>query len=145
MTKLPRQLAIAALLCALAGCAGGDAERSRICRSIIPALNPPQAAIEIVRTAVLADEGVRIDYRTRPPIGASRLHLLECRFAPAGQASRQRDRLVGVATEAGPLGELRLYLLRRFWLEREGATADPEPIAAAARAPQVPRARQRRG
>ena len=140
MTKIPRRMAIAALLGALAGCAGGDAERSRICRSIIPALNPPQAAIEIVRTAVLADEGVRIDYRTRPPIGASRLHLLECRFAPAGQASRQRDRLVGVATEAGPLGELRLYLLRRFWLEREGATADPEPIAAAARAPQVPRA-----
>jgi branched-chain amino acid transport system permease protein len=81
MTKMPRLMALAALLCALAGCAGEDAERSRICRSIIPALNPSQAAIEIVRTAVLADDaGVRIDYRTRPPIGAARLRRLECRF-----------------------------------------------------------------
>jgi branched-chain amino acid transport system permease protein len=139
MTKLPWLMAIAALFCALAGC-GGYAERSRICRSIIPALNPPQTAIEIKRTVALGNDEVRIDYRTRPPIGAATSRWLECRFAPAAQASRQRDQLVGVATEAGALGELRLYVLRRFWLEREGATADPEPIAAAARAPEVPRA-----
>ena len=31
-------------------------------------------------------------------------------------------------------------MLKRFWLEREGAAADPEPVANASVAPTVPRA-----
>jgi branched-subunit amino acid ABC-type transport system permease component len=37
------------------------------------------------------------------------------------------------------LGELRLQLLKRFWLAAEGAAADPEPIAGATRVPALPR------
>ena len=31
-------------------------------------------------------------------------------------------------------------MLKRFWLEREGPAADPEPVANASEAPTVPRA-----
>ena len=56
--------------------------------------------------------------------------------SPAGsRASPDRGALLGVTTEAGPLGELRLQLLKRFWLEAEGAAADPEPVPGASLAP----------
>src|SRR5205085_2262523 len=48
--------------------------------------------------------------------------------------------LFGVTTDTGPLGELRLQVLKRFWLEAEGAAADPEPVPGATLAPAVPRA-----
>ncbi len=63
------------------------------------------------------------------PAGAQQDRFVECRFAAGGHASPERESLVGVTTEAGPLGEVRLHMLKRFWLEREGAAADPEPIA----------------
>jgi branched-subunit amino acid ABC-type transport system permease component len=34
---------------------------------------------------------------------------------------------------------VRLHVLRRFWLEREGAAADPQPVTNAGEAPTVPR------
>jgi branched-subunit amino acid ABC-type transport system permease component len=141
MTARPRLIAVAALVCTLSACATAiDASRARICRSIIPVLNPADAAVEIVRTHALAGgEGVRIDYLLRANAGAPHRRFLECRFAAASQASSERDTLTGVATEGGRLGPLRLYLLQRFWLEREGATADPEPVPNAARVPELPR------
>ena len=56
------------------------------------------------------------------------------------RASPDRGALIGVTTESGRLGELRLQLLQRFWLEAEGAAADPEPVPGASLSPQVPRA-----
>jgi branched-subunit amino acid ABC-type transport system permease component len=82
---------------------------------------------------------VRIDYNARQATGPAQRRFVECRFASANQASRQRDALIGVTTEAGALGEVRLYLLQRFWVQREGAAADPQPVELAARAPEVPR------
>ena len=65
MNAVPRLAAAAALACSLAGCVGGiDAGQARICRSVIPALNPSDAAFEIVRIAPLASgDGVRVEYR----------------------------------------------------------------------------------
>jgi branched-chain amino acid transport system permease protein len=141
MWVVPRLVTAAALVCALAGCAAVDAGRARICRSIVPALNASGAPLEIVRAAPLAKgDGVRVTYRVRAPAGTPKDRFVECRFAAGGHASPERERLVGVATEAGPLGEVRLHLLKRFWLDREGAAADPEPIVNAAEAPSVPRA-----
>ena len=94
-----------------------------------------------MRTAPLAaGDGVRVEYRARVPDGPSRNRFLECRFSGGSRASPDRGALIGVTTEAGPLGELRLQLLRRFWLEAEGAAADPEPVPGASLSPQVPRA-----
>jgi branched-chain amino acid transport system permease protein len=140
MWVVPRLVTAVALVCAVAGCAVVDAGRARVCRSIIPALNAPGAALEIVRTtALMRGDGVRVIYRLRTA-ALPKDRFVECRFAAGGHASPERDRLVGVATEAGPLGEVRLHLLKRFWLDREGAAADPEPIVNAAEAPSVPRA-----
>ena len=136
-----RSVCAAALACALAGCVGGiDAGQARVCRSVIPALNPADAAFEIVRTLPLASgDGMRVEYVAQVPGGPLRTRFLECRFAGGSRASSDRMGLLGVTTEAGPLGELRLQLLKRFWLEAEGAAADPEPAPGASLAPQVPR------
>jgi branched-chain amino acid transport system permease protein len=140
MWVVPRLVTATALVCALAGCAVVDTGRARICRSIVPALNAPGAPLEIVRAAPLAKgDGVRVTYRVRAPTGTLQHRFVECRFAAGGHASPERESLVGVTTEAGPLGEVRLHMLKRFWLDREGAAADPEPIVNAADAPSVPR------
>jgi branched-chain amino acid transport system permease protein len=140
MSPAPRLVTAAALVCVLAGCAASiDAGHARLCRSVIPALNPPDAAIDIQRTVPLGSrDALRVDYRARTPAGVSLDRFVECRFAAVGVP--ERDTLVSVATEAGPMGELRLQLLKRFWLEKEGAAADPAPIANAEQVPAVPRA-----
>jgi branched-chain amino acid transport system permease protein len=117
-----------------------DAGQARTCRAVVPALNAADAAVDIVRISPLpSGDGVRIAYRARDPAGPSRHRFVECRFAPGGYASPERTGLVGVTTEAGRLGDLRLQLLKRFWLEKEGTAADPEPIVNAAAAPEMPR------
>jgi len=137
-----RLAAAAAFACALAGCAAAvDAGQARICRTVIPALNPSQAAIAIARSAPLAGgDGVRIEYRERFPGEEAQRRFVECRFIPSSHASAERGRLVGVRTETGALGELRLHILQRFWIESVGPEADPEPVANVAHVPAVPRA-----
>jgi branched-subunit amino acid ABC-type transport system permease component len=135
---------IVLLLATLSACTG-DAARGRICRSIVPALSPRDSSIAIARTAALAGgEGVRVDYVLRRSEGAGAARkeerrFLECRFAPAGEDPRRRDTLLAVRTQSGALSEVRLHLLQRFWLEREGASADPQPVALMSSAPEVPR------
>ena len=131
-------LAIAAV--ALAGCAAAvDPGQARVCRSIIPALNATGAVVEVVRTAPLASGGVRIEYRVQAPLAPSRERFIECRFASSSLATSERRTVTGVATEGGPLGELRVQLLRRFWLDAEGSAVDPAPIVGAERAMALPR------
>ena len=141
MNAVPRLAAAVALTCTLAGCAGGiDAGQARTCRSIIPALNAADATFEIVRIAPLVSgDGVRVEYRSRSTAGPLRNRFLECRFAGGSHASPDRGALLGVTADTGPLGELRLQLLKRFWLEAEGAAADPEPVPGATLAPALPR------
>src|SRR5262245_46539140 len=128
------------LVACLAGCAPGiDAGQARLCRAVIPALNAEATAIEIVRTAPLVGApGVRVDYRVRAPAGR-KSRFLECRFAGGREAGPERTGLAGVATEDGPLSDLRLYVLKRFWLGPDAAAADPEPVSNAAGAPALPR------
>jgi branched-chain amino acid transport system permease protein len=131
---------VAVLLAALAGCAPDiDAGQARLCRAVIPALNGEASAIEIVRTAPLAAaDGVRVDYRVKAPAGQKN-RFLECRFAGGTEAGPARTGLVGVMTEDGAISDLRLYVLKRFWLGPDAAAADPEPISNAAEAPALPR------
>jgi branched-chain amino acid transport system permease protein len=142
MNAASKLAAAAVLTCLLSGCAGGiDAGQARTCRSVIPALNAADARFEILRTAALSSgEGVRIDYRARTAAGPSRAHFVECRFSSGSRASPDRGALLGVSTESGAMGELRLQLLQRFWLEAEGAAADPEPVPGASLTPELPRA-----
>src|SRR4026208_1721577 len=112
--KVARSLAAAvAVACACAGCAV-DTDRARMCRSTVPALNASDAVLEIVSTTpLLRADGVRIAYRVQT--GAGPLNrFVEWRFGAGGHASPDRERLVGVSTEAGALGEVRLHMLKRF-------------------------------
>jgi branched-chain amino acid transport system permease protein len=138
-------MAIALLIGTLPGCTG-DATRGSICRSIVPALSPRDSSIAIARTAALANgEGVRVDYVLRRSEDAGAVprkaerRFVECRFAPASQDPRRRDTLLEVRTETGPLSAVHLHLLQRFWLQREGTSADPQPIEVISSAPEVPR------
>jgi branched-chain amino acid transport system permease protein len=136
MSAIRSVLALVAAVAALGGCAAGvDGGQARLCRAVIPALNGEAFAIEIMRTAALpAGEGVRVEYRVHAPAG-QRSRFLECRFAGKSDGAG----LAAVRTEEGPLSDLRLYVLKRFWLSADGALADPEPVRHAAEAPAVPR------
>ncbi len=130
-------LLIVALIAA--GCARAvDAEQARICRTVIPALNPDDARIEIVRTVPGPGRSdLTIDYRAEADGVPRRNRVVVCRFA-AETVSTQRADLRGVATERGPLGEAQFYFLKRFYLaDPQAAAADPAPPLAKA-GPEVP-------
>jgi branched-chain amino acid transport system permease protein len=119
----------------LAGCGNSvDSEQLRICREVIPALNPDGTEIREMRYMPSAPgqpgalaPGVRIDYVARVPGAATpgeanSVHFVACGFA-GGAFSADRLNLVTVDTDRGPLGEARLYYLKRFWLGSSEAAA----------------------
>ncbi len=123
-------LILAALL--LTGCARVlDAEQARICRIVIPALNPQGARIDIVRTVPGPGRSdITIDYRAEGDGLPRRNRFTVCRFA-AEDITTQRADLRGVATERGPLGDAAFYFLKRFYLsDPTAAAADPRPEVA---------------
>jgi branched-chain amino acid transport system permease protein len=120
----------------LAGCGNAvDSEQLRVCREVIPALNPEGAEIREMRYAPfgLAEQGVRIDYVARAPGEASAVHYAACGFA-GRTFSTDRLNLVAVETDRGPLSDARLYYFKRFWLgspEAAGAPVDGGPAVPA--------------
>jgi branched-chain amino acid transport system permease protein len=135
----------------LAGCGSAvDSEQLRICRQVIPALDPDGTEIREMRYAPsrIGPPGVRIDYVARAPgalapsasapsasAPASSVHHVACGFA-GGTFSADRLNLVAVETDRGPLGEARLYYLKRFWLG--SAEADAVRIGGEAAVPVLP-------
>lgn len=119
---------LAFFVCLLLGaCAFSvDATQARICRLVIPALNPDIETITVDKTA--PDERrnvIRIDYRVQPRGGPARNRFVLCQFAGAG-LEQAKGNLVGIATERGPLPEASFYFLKRFWLEaRDEPPIDP--------------------
>ena len=119
--------AVAILLLTLQGCATLiDADQARLCRVVIPALNPAGTIITLGRVTPAEDKrGLRIVYRAEPPGQPARTRFVACRFA--GDAlSRNRQDLVQVATEQGPLSEAAFFFLTRYYLAQpEAAMDDP--------------------
>ena len=140
MGILARLAVLALLACALASCVDMvDADQARVCRTIVPALNLSAAELEIVRTSPLfSGDGVRVQYRARTQGGSAAERFLECRFA-VGPPTPDAGLLVGVTTESGPVSEVRLQMLRRFWLRGAEVAADPEPVWNARQVPSAPR------
>jgi branched-subunit amino acid ABC-type transport system permease component len=131
----------------LAGCGwiGGD-DAERFCRSLIPAFNDPGDRIETtsrsVRLLTLSRETmVSLSYRTVDGVGQRRLRAFHCllsRTATVDRSGIVGFRLLGAATEEGALGELRLHLLRRTWIESGRIeTADPAAVTILSLAPRV--------
>ncbi len=114
-----------ALLCA--GCGSVvDVDQSRLCERVLPALLPDGTRIERVesRPAEAGSSGVTLAYFARTPEDtAARPDRITCRFAaPTGPG---RLDLVGVTTIEGDLGEARLFILKRWWLEAGGVAGFP--------------------
>jgi branched-subunit amino acid ABC-type transport system permease component len=138
-------LRVALVLSILAGCLAlaacervVDADQARLCRSIIPAINPAGTAISIIRTDAQAEgKVVRVVYRAEPPGQPGRTRFVACQFSGEGLA-RNRQELESVSTEAGPMSVASVYFLRRFYLSSSEALEDPGGIQSATGLPEVP-------
>lgn len=124
----------------LTGCAlGPDADDSRLCRLVLPALVDEGARVSVQRVR----EGpfrfsLRIDYHEIKPETPTKIRFVICRFSPDRNARGARD-LTALATEYGPMADASFFFLKRFWLEaRDGAPADPSPVGALKRLPEAP-------
>jgi branched-chain amino acid transport system permease protein len=117
-----------------------DADQARLCRSIIPALDPDAVSIRILSAQRLTEErGIRVLYLTEISASEPHLRTLTCSFEPNRSGATEPRHLVRVETDAGPLNHMRLHILKRFWLERAGGAIDPAPIINAERVPEIPR------
>ncbi|MGL4729841.1 MAG: hypothetical protein ACRCWO_13915, partial [Bosea sp. (in: a-proteobacteria)] len=125
----PALLAFGLALLSLAGCGRGvDADQARICRTIVPALNPDAKSIR-VESAMPGHRpfSVRVGYSVTQADGFERNRAATCLFASGGLDNRKGE-LIGVATETGPLSDGAFYFLKRFWLEdRREPPIDPGP------------------
>jgi len=125
-----RRLACLAILLALAACARlVETDQARLCRMALPALAPPGAAIVILDQRAFPDgRGLRVDYRLSLPGAPAATRFAECRFRAPGRPQRSED-LVALTTDDGPVADVSLYFLIRFWLATpEGRAADPAPL-----------------
>jgi len=119
MRRVPSFMLVAVLAAVLLpGCgARVDDEQARICREVVPAVNPDGTEISDLRisAAALGQQGVRIDYVARPPGEASAARFVACGFG-GGTFSPERLNLVAVETESGRQGEAWLFYFKRYWL-----------------------------
>lgn len=112
---------LAGLVATLFQGAGHDGEQGRLCRSLIPALEPAGALIVVaIEADPLAPNAVRIDYRVD-----DRPSRLRCAFGGGFLDTRRLD-LRAVEVNGVQLGEARLFVLERFWLGDPQAVAEGE-------------------
>jgi branched-chain amino acid transport system permease protein len=125
------------------GCAvilHGDA--IQLCRSMIPAFNPADTKIDVRGTdASTTAHGILVTVAYAAARGslAPERRAISC-IIRRDSGRNGRLTLTNLATEAGPLGDERLYLLHRFWINNgQAAIADPQPIAMGPVVPEIPR------
>src|SRR5262245_59874377 len=94
-----------------------DSEQLRLCRLILPVLHAEGAEIREVKAGPdpLGRSGVRIDYVVREADGNRRPSFAISGFAGT-TFERDRLELTGIETDTGPVSEVRLLFLKRFWL-----------------------------
>lgn len=122
------QLALICLGLQLAGCGSViDADQARICRAVAPALHDEGTEIVETQLAPVRNDAaaLRYTYRARGPLGSAP-HELICRFA--AQTGAGRFDLVAALADGAPLGEVKLYILKRWWLEEAQPAARGSPL-----------------
>lgn len=128
-------------LLALPGCSPLlETDQARLCRMALPALEAPDAKIEITGQKEFADgRGVRIAYSSGAAGEALAPHFAECRFVAPGRPRRSQE-MVALTTDRGALSAWSLSLLIRFWLATpEARAADPSPLGDVSVAPTIAR------
>ena len=122
----------------LSGCSRSlDRDLARQCRIAAAGLATPVRVriTEESRLLATAAEPGGIRLAVSPEDPDVRLSRLDCRFDGAGQSSE----LVSLATQAGPVDDTHLYLLKRFWLGGpDGLAADPGFDDGVAKLPRLP-------
>jgi branched-chain amino acid transport system permease protein len=133
--RVPRQAAIVLapvlaflLLAAAAGC-GVVVDRDEVttCRRTLPAVNPDASSVVVTGVAPApAPYSVRITYRVAQD-GRERTRFVQCAFGDPD--SWTAHGLSAFATEEETFTPVRLHILKRYWLEKDGlaAFADPGP------------------
>lgn len=123
----------ATVLLALGGCSAVIYEDAiKLCRSMIPPFNASDAKLDVRRT----DAGptvhgtlVTVMYIATRPGEPPQRRAVSC-ILQTDAARPGRFLLSNMATEDGPLGDVRLHLLRRHWIESgQAIVSDPSPIA----------------
>ncbi len=135
----------------LAGCSQFvDTDAVRVCRTLLPVLDPDAEQVEIVDTAIsgptsFAEMAIAINYRVATARGEAERRI-SCLFeapkrgVPPDAALGVAQNLAAVVTEDGAIGPLRLHILKQYWIAKGAAgAADPAPFATVGRVPQVPR------
>lgn len=124
-----RAVAALLLLCAATACGAIDSDQARLCRSILPALHG-EGAVLAVRSVARSTEpdGIRITYWRSAAAGRA-AHSAICQFG-GGRLSLDRQRLVGLVADGERFGDVRLHMLRRYWLD-EPTTALLAPLPSA--------------
>lgn len=127
-----------------------DSDAARVCRILLPVLDPDAERVEILDTALsgrtsTVEQAVAITYRvstTRGDVERRISCLFEApkRGVPPDHSLGAAQNLGAVVTEDGAIGPLRLHLLKRYWIAKGAAgAADPAPFATIGQVPQVPR------
>jgi branched-chain amino acid transport system permease protein len=130
-----RPVFLLALAVGVASCTSSiDPDQARLCRLVIPALNPGVERIVVERTIPDSRPNtIRIDYHVEPEQAVTHVRFLRCRFGGSG-LERSKTELVGVATELGTMPEASFYFLKRFWLN----SVDEPPVDPGAPEPPLP-------
>jgi branched-chain amino acid transport system permease protein len=137
--RSPSPVLLLPVVLLFAGCGLSiDAEQSRVCRALLPALNTNgQVRIRSIQGGPHA-RTVRILYDLEQADRAPAERWVICRFAAEGLSPNKAD-LIDVFTEEGPLSDASLYLLKRFYLETPDAVSGA-PGAQAGPSVQLPAA-----
>lgn len=122
---MPRALPALALALAVAGCTGLDTEQARMCRFVVPALEPSEVTLGIIATepAPGVRNAVQVRFSARDPDGTLRRRFAVCEFG-GGTFSERRTRLIGLTTDEGAFSPGQILILERFWLNAPGAAAE---------------------
>lgn len=118
----------------LAGSCGSviDADQARLCRAVAPALHDEGTEIREVSLNPVpgAPNALKLSYRARNRLGLMPRWLI-CDFG--GQTGVGRFDLIAVDTDLGPLSEIKLIILKRWWLADAGPTVARAPFNLPAR------------
>jgi len=105
----------------VAGCFGDTERWVEICSGVVDGIHLGAASITTLSENLEGRDGaVRISYQVREADDMRRVGWVRCIFEDAGYGGDPV--LVRVVTPTGDLGEGRLYVLKRWWLNDEDAT-----------------------